>query len=152
MAAMAAAAPMPASMAAVARGPISAVEVELELLIATGTHRTPRCVATGVTAASLPSVNDIPSGRLIATFTPAGVLTTARPSNKSPVINPSVKRKTIFDPGLSSTRPNLPRLTIARLPFEQATPIRLLLNIVAPVMALLSLTVADPETINWPTN
>src|SRR5574341_347486 len=101
---------------------------EPDVLTATGTHRTPRCVATGVTAASLPSVEETPSGLLIAIFTPAGVLTTALPSSRSPLISPSEKRRTIFDPALNSMRPNLPKLTIAMLPLEQATPIRLLLN------------------------
>src|SRR5262245_65410440 len=48
-------------------------------------------------------------------------------------------------------RPNLPRLTSALLPLAQATAILLSVNTVVPVMALLSLTVTEPVTINWPT-
>src|SRR5215468_3262631 len=119
--------------------------------VATGTHRTPRCVTTGVTAASAPSAEETPSGVLTATFTPAGVLTTALPSIRSPPISPSVKRNTILDPAPSSMRPKLPRLISALLPLAQATAILLSVNTDVPVMALLSLTVTEPVTINWPT-
>jgi hypothetical protein len=119
--------------------------------ITTGTHRTPRCVTTGVTAASAPSAVETPSGVLTATFTPAGELTTALPSSRSPLINPSLKRNIILDPEVSSTRPNFPRFTIAEFPFAQATAIRLSVNTLVPVMALFSFTVTAPVTIIWPT-
>lgn len=143
--AAAAAPPMPMSNAPSA--PLPKADGELDDPVVIGTHRTPRCVATGVTAASLPSEEETPSGVLTATFTPAGVLTTALPSSRSPLISPSLKRSTSLDPALSSIRPSLPRLTIALFPLAQATAIRLSVNTVVPVMALFSLTVTEPVTI-----
>src|SRR5215470_1136855 len=150
-AAAAAPPPMPTRIAPRAAPPITPDDEAPLALAATGTHRTPRCVTTGVTAASAPSAEETPSGVLTATFTPAGVLTTALPSIRSPPISPSVKRNTNLDPDMSSMRPNLPRLISALLPLAQATAILLSVNTVVPVMALLSLTVTEPVTINWPT-
>src|SRR5262245_13263450 len=48
-------------------------------------------------------------------------------------------------------RPNFPRSTMARLPLEHSTAIRLSEKIAVPVMAFFSLTLTEPVAINWPT-
>src|SRR5262249_16301661 len=85
----AAAPPAPTSIAAHAPGLSDGPEFPLPLITA-GTQRTPRCVVTGVTDASFPSTFITPSGVLIETLTPTGVLTTAFPSSRSPLMTLSV--------------------------------------------------------------
>src|SRR5262245_63328524 len=107
-----AAAVPPAAIRIAASAPGLSAEAELPpLLITAGTQRTPRCEFTGVTDASFPSAFVTPSGVLIVTLTPAGVLTTALPSSKLPPMAPSENFSMIFLHGFNSTQQSIHRLT-----------------------------------------